>query len=209
MCFASQIGVAFWLLPAGHICIWADCMFIAFLFSFWPLHVAYGPSLWHANFSEGVPGCSISYFYTCNQPGSQIRQCLLMCWMRCASVLGQPSQYPHHPMWILELCVHTLLLKSLCVSSAVLPHLPGFCFAPFCLQCAGEQSDDLPWLGQRSYKVCCLSDSGKWMLVWSDGCKFLSFQFSIVLHSDTQLHKIHCPVMQAPSSLPANVFLSS
>lgn len=173
VCFTSWIGVAFWLLHAGCICIWAVWMFIAFLFSFWPLHVAYGSSLWHASFSEGVPGCSISYFYTCDQPGSQVCQCLLIWWMRCASVLGQPSRYPHHPMWILEVGVPTLLFKPLFISYDVLPHLSGVCFAPFCLQCAGEPSVDLPWLGQRSYEVCCLSDSGKWLLVWSDQCKSL------------------------------------
>lgn len=72
VCFTSQIGVAFWLLHAGCFCIWAVWMFIAFLFSFWLLHVAYESSLWHASFSEGVPVCSISYFNTCDQSGSQM-----------------------------------------------------------------------------------------------------------------------------------------
>lgn len=78
-------------------------------------------------------------------------------------------------------------------------------FDPFWLQCAGEQSADLPWSGQGSNEVCCFSDSGKWMLLWGDCCDSWA---PTVLHSDTQLHKMHSPIIQTTCSLPASLFLS-
>lgn len=44
---------------------------------------------------------------------------------------------------------------------------------------------------------------------WCGVTSVSPFQFSTVLRSDTQLHKIHCSVIQAPSSVPASVFLSA
>lgn len=57
--------------------------------------LAIAAGLWifseHAGFSEGVSGCSTSYFYAHAQPGTQICKRLFICWVRCASLWGYPS----------------------------------------------------------------------------------------------------------------------
>lgn len=112
---------------------------------------------------------------------------------RCGHLwLVSPDYCPCHPSP--QMCFHTY---------------PGLYFDTFWLQCAGEPSADLPWPGQRSNEVCCLSNFGKWMLLSDDQNDSLSFQTPIILHNDTQLHKIHSSIIQTSCSLPASLFLSA
>lgn len=174
-----------------------------FLFSFWPLQLVCGSLLWHAGFSEGVCGHSTSIFMHVHSLACRfISDCLFAEWDLLLSG-DNHLESPHawHLRWVSpdscschpspQMCFHTY---------------PSLFLNPFCLQCAGEQSPDLPWPGQRSYEVRCLSDSGKWMLLWGDWCDSLSFQAPIILHSDTQLHKIHNPIIQTTSSLSSSLF---
>lgn len=108
----------------------------------------------------------------------------------------------------------TLKMSSDYCSCQPSPHMcfhtdTGLFSDPFWLQCASEPSADLPWPGQRSTEIRCLPDSGKWMLLWAGQCESLSFWAHNILHSDTQLHKIHSLIIQRTCSLPVSLFLSA
>lgn len=182
-------------------------MFTTFLFSFWSLQLVwnFSPACWLLWGSLWL--LHILFLCTCTTWHTDLSMTVHLLNEVCFCLGTSISRVQHGQ------CGHLRQVSPDC-SCHPSPQMcfhpyPGLYFDPFWLQCAGEPSADLPWPGQRSKEVCCLSDSGKWMLLWGDQCDSLSFQAPIILHCDTQLHKIHSPINQTTCSLPASLLLSA